>query len=77
MQATSATATPHCTLCCSNGRTKDIPRTKTPRALEQLLGVGDCEQQSKAQQHVLNNIRRYNAAMGFVSFGDAGETAGA
>ena len=63
------------TLCCSNGRTKDVPRIRTPPVLLELLGLGPGANKhvSKSQHDLRNNVRRYNCAMAFVSFCDAGD----
>ena len=51
-----------CTLCCAHGRAAHLPKpTDAPGELQELLkSASFCD-----------NIRRYNAATGFVSFGDA------
>ena len=57
------------TTCCAHGRAAHIPRpVDVPKELQELL----------KSPSFCDNIRRYNAATGFVSFGDAsGGTAAA
>ena len=51
-----------CTMCCAHGRAAHIPRpADIPRELQEML----------KSPSFCDNIRRYNAATGFVSFGDA------
>ena len=73
VQASSGTDGLKCTLCCSGGRTKDVPNIQAPPImLRELLGSSREARQRYNQQFFKDNIRRYNAAMAFASFGDPG-----
>ena len=57
--------TRHMSLCCKNGKLRHVPALPdAPEPLRSLLLCG-----TRAGQHFRGHIRRYNAAMSFISFG--------
>ena len=58
-------------LCCRQGKLKHVPTLPpAPQPLSRLLSAGGSQSDDFKQ-----NIRRYNAALAFASFNDAGSTA--
>jgi len=63
------------TLCCSGGKTSNIPRINLPGGILKEMFASDAT--TRAAKDFREQIRRYNAAMGFVSFSDPGSEAAA